>query len=271
MLESREIGDEELSDESVDDVTERSNRSHLKLPPTEKKKTRSTTRSMNTPIKRSAPMFTPASTVKALKRKSSMSRDTPQKTLKLGSIQHSSLALLKGLSPIPKESKQPKEIFQIFCIRCKDDSYDTVSLLTRLFFAVASPTVFYQLRDACVASQQNGIHKDPRPTLDILQTLQALDKLDINVSTALILWRYHLTYLVACRYEKEEHIQSGKRRVPRRLKYGVSLTQTQPAVARCTDDGSSALAAMMNETYPTLAKKTDEYQKMYQSLVQRMR
>ena len=271
MLESREIGDEESSDESVDDVTERSNRSHLKLPPTEKKKTRSTTRSMNTPIKRSAPMFTPASTVKALKRKSSMSRDTPQKTPKLGSIQHSSLALLKGLSPIPKESKQPKEIFQIFCIRCKDDSYDTVSLLTRLFFAVASPTAFYQLRDACVASRQNGIHKDPRPTVDILQTLQALDKLDIDVSTASILRRYHLTYLIACRCEKEEHIQSGKRRVPRRLKYGVSSTQTQPAVARSTDDGSSALAAMMKETYPTLAKKTDEYQKMYQSLVQRMR
>ena len=146
MLESREIGNEESLDESVDDVTERSDRSQLKLPPTEKKKTRSTTRSMNTPVKRSAPMSTPASTVKALKRKSSMSRDTPQKTPKLvGLIQHSSLALLKGLSPIPKESKQPKEIFQIFCIRCKDDSYDIVSFLTRLFFAVASPTAFYQL------------------------------------------------------------------------------------------------------------------------------
>ena len=122
-----------------------------------------------------------------------------------------------------------------------------------------------------MASQQNGIHRDPRPTVDILQTLQALNKLDINVSTASILRRYHLTYLVACRCEKEEHIQSGKRRVPKRLKYGVSSTQIQPAVAESNNDGSSALAAMMKKTYLTLAKKTDEYQKMYQTFVQRMR
>ena len=32
-----------------------------------------------------------------------------------------------------------------------------------------------------------------------------------------------------------------------------------------------ALAAMMKEAYPSLAKKTNEYQKMYQLLVQRMR
>ena len=171
-------------------------------------------------------MSSPASTVKAMKRKSSMSRDTPQKMAKLGLIQQNNLALLKGLSHIPKESKQPKEVFQIFCSRCKDKSQDTVSLLTRLFFAVASLTAFYQLRDACTASWQDEIHRVPQPTANVLQTLQALNKLDTNVSMALILRRYHLTYLTACRRQKEEHIQSGKRRVPRKLKYGVSSTQT---------------------------------------------
>ena len=183
------------------------------------------TRKVNTPIKKSVLMFSPASTVKAMKRKSSMSRDTPQKVAKLGLIQQNNLALLKRLSPIPKESKQPKEVFQIFCSCCKDESQDTVSLLTRLFFAVASPVAFYQLRDACTASQQDKIHRVPQPTANVLQTLQALNKLDTNVSTALILWRYHLTYLAACRHQKEEYIQSSKRRVPRKLKYKVSLTQ----------------------------------------------
>ena len=115
------------------------------------------------------------------------------------------------------------------------------------------------------------MHGVPRPTTDVLQTLQALDQLDIHVSTASILRRYHLTYLAACRHEKEEYIQSGKRRVPRQLKYGVSMTQTQRVTARNGNDDSSALAAMMKEAYPSLAKKTNEYQKMYQLLVQRMR
>ena len=169
--------------------------------------------------------------------------------------------------PIPKESKQPKEVFQIFYSLCKDESQDIISLLTRLFFAVASPTVFYQLRDACTASRQDEIHRVLQPTADVLQTLQALDKLDTNVSTASILRRYHLTYLAACRRQKEEHIKSGKRRVPRKLKYGVSSTQTQRVATGSNNDESSALAAMMKEVYPILAKKTNEYQKVYQSLV----
>ena len=270
MLESRGADDEQLSDNSAGDATERSGGSQLEISLT-MNRTRSMTRKIHTPIKRSVPLSSPASTAKVVKRKSSISRDTPQKMAKLGSIQQNNLALLKGLSPIPKESKQPEEVFQIFCSRCKDESQDTVNLLTRLFFAVASPTAFYQLRDACTASRQDEIHRVPQPTADVLQTLQALDKLDTNVSTASILRRYHLTYLAACRRQKEEHIQSGKRRVPRKLKYGVSSTQTQRAATEINNDDSSALAAIMKETYPRLAKKTDEYQRMYQSLVQRMR
>ena len=270
MLESREADNERLSDDFASDATSQSNRTQLEISPT-MNRTRSTTRKVNTPIKKSVLMSSPASTVKAMKRKSSMSRDTPQKMAKPGSIQQNNLALLKGLSPIPKESKQPKEVFQIFCSRCKDESQDTVSLFTRLFFAVASPAAFYQLRDACTASRQDEIHRVPQPTADVLQTLQALDKLDTNVSTASILRRYHLTYLAACRRQKEEHIQSSKRRVPRKLKYGVSSTQTQRAAIGSNNDESSALAAMMKEAYPSLAKKTNEYQKVYQLLVQRMR
>ena len=229
------------------------------------------TRNVFTPVNRSDPTPSPSSRVKIVKRKFTSSAETQQKVAKQHSIQQSDFTFLKEPSPIPKESKQPQEVYQIFSSRCSDESYDTISLLTKLFFAVASPTAFYQLQGACIASRRDEMHGVPRPTTDILQTLQALDQLDIHVSTASILRRYHLTYLAACRHEKEEDIKSGKRRVPRRLKYGVSIMQTQRVTARNGNDNSSALAAMMKEAYPILAKKTNEYQKMYQMLVQRMR
>ena len=198
-----------------------------------------------------------------MKRKFTSSAETPQKAVKQHLIQQSDFTFLKELSPIPKILKQSQEIYQIFTSRCSDESYNIIGLLTQLFFAVASPTAFYQLQDACTASQRDKIHGVLRPITDVLQTLQALDQLDINVSTALILRRYHLTYLAACRYKKEEYIQSGKRCVPRQLKYGVSITQTQRVIARDSNNNSSALAVMMKEAYLSLAKKTNEYQKMY--------
>ena len=270
ILEREERGDECSLDGSIDDTTEWSDRDQLETSAA-MKTTRPATRNVLTPVNRSAPTSSPSPRVKIVKRKFTSSAETSQKVAKQHSIQQSDFTFLKELSPIPKDLKQPQEIYQIFSSRCKDESYDTISLLTRLFFAVASPTAFYQLQDACTASRRDEMHGVPRPTTDVLQTLQALDQLDIHVSTASILRRYHLTYLAACRHEKEEYIQSGKRRVPRQLKYGVSMTQTQRVIARNGNDDSSALAAMMKEAYPSLAKKTNEYQKMYQLLVQRMR
>ena len=205
-----------------------------------------------------------------MKRKAATSEKIPQKIAKQHLTQQIDFTVLEELSPIPKELKQPQEVYQIFFSRCKDESYETISLLTRLFFAVASPAAFYQLRDACTASRRDEMHRVPRPSTDVLQTLQALDQLDIHVLTASILRRYHLTYLATCRHEKEEHIQSSKRRVPRQLKYGVSMTQTQRVTARNENDSSSALAAMMKEAYPSLVKRTEEYQKKCNTLVQRV-
>ena len=54
----------------------------------------------------------------------------------------------------------------------------------------------------------------------------------------------------------------------KRPKYGVSLIQTQPAAIGSNNNSSLALAAIIKKTYPSLAKKTDKYQKIYQSLVQ---
>jgi hypothetical protein len=78
-------------------------------------------------------------------------------------------------------------------------------LLTRLFFAIASPDAFYQLRDACTSIRENGASTILQPTNSIAQTIQALDNLEIAASTNSILRRYHLTRLVDHRNERESY------------------------------------------------------------------
>ena len=173
-LERQEAGDECSSDGSIDDTTEWSDRDQLKTSPT-MERTRPMTRNVFIPVNRSVPTPSPSSRVKIVKRKFTSSAETPQKVAKQHSIQQSNFTFLKELSPIPKDLKQPQEVYQIFFSCCGDESYDTINLLTQLFFAVASPAAFYQLCDAYIASRRDEMHKVPRPTTDIIQTLQALD------------------------------------------------------------------------------------------------
>ena len=219
------------------------------------------------------------------KRKSAiqMSKEAPTKVSKKHkSLTNSGLALFKELTPIPKNLKQPADVFHIFVERSQNEDHNAIWFLTRLFFAIASPDAFYQLRDACTASRQDGELITARSTNSVCQTVQTLDQLDVSMSTASILRRYHLAFLVSCRNEREAHHQSqGRERVPRTLKYGYeSSTHTRRTVLR--GDGysrasSMALADMMAEAYPDLksgGKRGTEpdtvYPKKYRSLKERV-
>ena len=101
------------------------------------------TRNVFTPVNRLVLTPNPSSRVKIIKRKFTSSAETPQKVAKQHLIQQSDLTFLKELSPIPKESKQLEEVYQIFTNRYTDESLNTISFLTRLFFAVASSAAFY--------------------------------------------------------------------------------------------------------------------------------
>lgn len=85
------------------------------------------------------------------------------------------LALIKELTPIPKNLKQPADVFQIFVDRSQNEDQNAIWFQTRLFFAIASPHAFYQLRDACTASRQDGELIMARSTNSVCQTVQALD------------------------------------------------------------------------------------------------
>jgi hypothetical protein len=57
------------------------------------------------------------------------------------------IASLKRLEHILKSNIQPAKVYKIFLDRSQSKDLDGIWLLTRLFFAIASPDAFYQLRD----------------------------------------------------------------------------------------------------------------------------
>ena len=106
------------------------------------------------------------------------------------------IASLKCLEHIPKSSIQPAEVYKIFLDRSQSEDQNGIWFMTRLFFAIASPDAFYQLRDTCTSIREDGASTILQPTNSIAQTIQALDNLEIAASTNSILRRYHLIAFV---------------------------------------------------------------------------
>ncbi len=191
-------------------------------------------------------------------------------------------AFFNQLSPIPKNLMQPADIYQIFADRSQNENENGIWLLTRLFFAIVSPDAFYQLRDACIATQRNEDLSILQPINSISQTIQALDHLDTTVFIISILRRYYLTFLMAHRNERERHHQSQRpRRVPRTLEYGymsrgqVRQTSTNQEVFERAS--SLTLTDLMTEAYSDMKQTRkhrasgNEYQKKLQFLKDRLR
>lgn len=142
-------------------------------------------------------------------------------------------------------------------------------MLTRLFFAIASPDTFYQLRDACISIRENGTSTILQPTNSVAQTIQALDNLEIAVSTNSILRRYHLTRLVDHRNERESY-------------HKIERPERAVRIVKDSSDGygrasSLALADLMAQAYLKLkslprsrGKSEDKYQRKLKSLKNRI-
>jgi hypothetical protein len=151
------------------------------------------------------------------------------------------IASLKSLQKIPKTSSQPAEVYKIFLDRGQNE--DLCWLLTRLFFAIASPDAFYRLRDACRSAREIG-GSTIEPTNNVAQTIQALDNLEIAASANSILRRCHLTRLVKQRNERESyHKDHRPERALRRVK------DSSEGYGRAS---SLALADLMAQAYPEL-------------------
>jgi hypothetical protein len=176
---------------------------------------------------------------------------------------------LKGLEHIPKDTIQPAEVYKIFINRSQSEDHDGMWLLTRLFFAIASPDAFYQLRDACTSVRENNALTILPSTNSIAQTIQALDSLEIAASTNSVLRRYHLTRLVDHRNERESHHKDQQSE--RALR---SVKDSSEGYGRAS---SKALTDLMAQAYPELkppqrgrGRSEDEYQRRLKSLKNRI-
>jgi hypothetical protein len=171
--------------------------------------------------------------------------------------------ILKEIPPIPDCKFPLTEIYQAFTDRSSLDDPDTLWLLTRLFFAIASQDAFVQLQAACVAMRNSASLVLLSSTNTVSANMQSLDRLDTSLAVTHIIKRFYLVRLVDYRVQLEQNHRPRQTTHPRKAKGG---REQQPR-ARAA---SQALFDMMAEAYPELKRGTDGYTKRLTTLKNRL-
>lgn len=99
-------------------------------------------------------------------------------------------------------------IGRLATLQAEDDTaYDDtrISTLVRLFYAIASPDAIYQFRDAFCAFRQ-GRFQIAEAKDDILRTIRALDRLEVNNHIISTMRRLYLVSLSAKRLELQKSL-----------------------------------------------------------------
>lgn len=156
------------------------------------------------------------------------------------------------LEAIPQDVIKPVEVYERLASRCNGADQNALWLMTQLFYAIASPNAFDQLRDACLLVRETGEFVIPQQTYTVTQTIQALEGLEMAAITHSILRRYYLTRLIEHRNEREKShvLQRPLRRSSKSKSLITSLTDRYGRVS------SLALSDLMAEAYPELKQPT---------------
>jgi len=190
-------------------------------------------------------------------------------------------ASVAHLGRIPQHIIQPKALYTSWT-KTKNLDVKHSLLLTRLFFSIASPAAFADLRDACFVARKKGETRRPQSTNTVSETIQALDKLDSASFADMIERRYHYVQLITKRNELEDrHKKQEPRRKTRRSLKLQDNTATTDGVAKPHEGfgraSSLALADLMAEAYPDLtpplrhrAATGTQYERRYKSLKSRL-
>jgi len=160
---------------------------------------------------------------------------------------------------------QPETVYSIFARRSNKKYHDQLPLLTRLFFAIASPDAFDQLSEACTITRQKNGPKIPDTLNDVLQTMHTLDTLDAATSLTAILRRFQLARLLDHRIRRENHHKTQRPLRPiRHHKYSQErldiLTGAVPEPDRQIQQerwgraNTKALIDLMADFYPLLQR-----------------
>ena len=243
----------------------------------EDQRTRHSTRSDSTPnaLPKKGKRAGPSSTESPLK-KSRQAVTASDVTFRRKEI----VPFFRTSTPIPKDFHQPTEIYDIFSDRSPNDDPGTIWLLTRLFFAIGSPTAFEQLRETCNVLRRHRNLPGFQPAADLRQIVGALDRLDVYVSAASVLRRLHLVSLKSHRksleLQEQASVPSRTRNLTKRLRTEDNTQLESTSVYSRAD--SRALTKMMEEAYPDKEPPRSvntinrtEYSKRLSALKERLR
>ncbi|KIW00337.1 uncharacterized protein PV09_08050 [Verruconis gallopava] len=179
------------------------------------------------------------------------------------------LTLLKEMEDVDQDIINPQDIYQQFLDRSSGVDEDAVRILVRLFYAIASPQAFDQLKDVCTLIRTEGEVVILQKTDTAAQTINALNALDTAATVHSILRRFHLVRLLEHRTERERQHESEK---PQRRAKKSKLPRMK-GLRTYQNSSSLALADLMAEAYPHLDKPArirdaagTEYGKRHSSL-----
>lgn len=159
----------------------------------------------------------------------------------------------KDLGRIPENTIQPQDLYRELAERLGSAHPITLRFLTRLFFAVASPDAFADLREACSSAREQGVFTAPQHTHTVEDTVKAIDALDSAAFANRILRRNYLALLVEHRHERETHHRSEPKN--RTLRSAQHNSQQSDSVQKQYGFGrpsSMALIDLMVNAYPNL-------------------
>lgn len=124
---------------------------------------------------------------------------------------------------------EPDTVFATFAREVKNENSESALLLTRLFYAIGSPTAFCQLRDALRVAHQSTLPRTDLSSNQLMSTIESLDRLDSVTGYAHILRRFLLVRLLNLRLEREAFHRASTLTTsaqPRLLKYDLARIET---------------------------------------------
>ena len=152
-------------------------------------------------------------------------------------------SLFREFVKIPSRIIQPDNLYKLLANRIEEKYHDVLPLLTRLFFAIASPDAFDQLCEACSSVRQEQTLASTISIDESMPPMQSLDQLGTATSISATLRRFHLTRLL-----------------DRRISLGNSHKSASPITRQCKSirADTQALADLMAESYPHLERPTHD-------------
>lgn len=164
---------------------------------------------------------------------------------------------------VPRHLIQPAELYERIVRVLGDSDNNVVMPLMSFFFSLASPPAIGRLRDACVSVRNSQKHSPLLEEAGVLQSMQALDRIETQEHVSPILRRYHLVQLVKRRDKIYEGIvASGAQSLPLVRQRGLRKQTATSANEGTKRAAALALERLVSEAYPddTLQMTEDNVQ-----------